>query len=80
MGSFNMMKVNIEQRTVYVPARCLPAGTFFQYKDETREASHGILLKVDGMEKAVNLYSGMLVSILDLPYTVINDVEFKGWV
>lgn len=75
-----MMKVNIEQRSVDVPARRLPAGTFFQYKDETREESHGILLKVDGMEKAVNLYSGTLVSILDLPYKVINDIELRGWV
>lgn len=42
-----MVKVNIERRTVDVPAPYLPAGTFFQYKNETRESSHGFLLKVD---------------------------------
>lgn len=75
-----MMKVNIERRSIDVPASCLPAGTFFQYKDETRETSHGILLKVEDSNKAVNLYSGAIVTALDIPYRVIRDVEFKGWV
>lgn len=74
------MKVNIERRTVDVPASCLPAGTFFHYKDETRETSHGILLKVEDSNKAVNLYSGAIVTVLDIPYRVIRDVELKGWV
>lgn len=39
-----MMKVNIERRTVDVPASCLPAGT-----------------------------------VIDKPYRIIRDVEFKGW-
>ena len=75
-----MMKVNIELRSIDVPASCLPSGTFFQYKDETRETSHGILLKVEDSNKAVNLYSGAIVKVLDIPYRVIRDVEFKGWV
>lgn len=74
------MKVNIERRSIDVPASCLPSGTFFQYKDETREASHGILLKVEDSNKAVNLYSGTIVTVLDIPYRVIRDVELKGWV
>ena len=75
-----MMKVNIERRSIDVPASCLPCGTFFQYKDETRETSHGILLKLEDINKAVNLYSGAIVTVLDIPYRVIRDVEFKGWV
>ena len=75
-----MMKVNIERRTVDVPASRLPAGTFFQYKDETREMFHGILLKVEDSNKAVNMYSGAIVTVLDIPYRVIRDVELKGWV
>lgn len=75
-----MMKVNIERRSIDVPASCLPSGTFFQYKDETRETSHGILLKVEDSNKAVNLYSGAIVKVLDIPYRVIRDVELKGWV
>lgn len=75
-----MMKVNIELRSIDVPASCLPSGTFFQYKDETWETSHGILLKVEDSNKAVNLYSGAIVKVIDKPYRVIRDVEFKGWV
>lgn len=79
-----MMKVNIERRSVDVPASRLPAGTFFQYDDddddETRETSYGILLKVNMENKAVNLYSGEIVSAINFPYHVIRDVEFKGWV
>lgn len=75
-----MMKVNIERRSIDVPASCLPSGTFFQYKDETRETSHGILLKVEDSNKAVNLYSGAIIKVLDIPYRVIRDVELKGWV
>lgn len=75
-----MMKVNIELRSIDVPASCLPSGTFFQYKDETRETSHGILLKVEDSNKAVNLYSGAIIKVLDKPYRVIRDVEFRGWV
>lgn len=41
------MKVNIERRSVDVPAACLAPGTFFTYKDESREESHGILLKIN---------------------------------
>ena len=74
-----MMKVNIERRSIDVPASCLPAGTFFQYKDESGEESHGVLLKVEDSNKAVNLYSGTIVTTLDIPYRVIRDVEFRGW-
>ena len=75
-----MMKVNIERRSIDVPASCLPSGTFFQYKEETPENSHGILLKLENSNKAVNLYSGTIVTILDIPYRVIHDVELRGWV
>lgn len=75
-----MMKVNIERRTVDVPASCLPAGTFFHYPNESRESSHGILLKVDTTGRAVNLYTGTIVLVLDAPYEVIRDIEIKGWV
>lgn len=74
-----MMKVNIERRTVDVPASCLPAGTFFYYPNESREESHGILLKLEESRKAVNLYSGAIVTVIDKPYRVIRDVEFRGW-
>ena len=75
-----MVKVNIERRTVDVPAPYLPAGTFFQYKNETRESSHGFLLKVDTTDRAVNLYTGKIVPVLDAPYEVIQGIEIKGWV
>lgn len=75
-----MMKVNIERRTVNVPAPYLPAGTFFQYKNETRELSHEILLKVDTTDRAVNLYTGKIVQVFDAPYEVIQGIEIKGWV
>ena len=52
-----MVKANIIRRSVDVPAPHLPAGTFFQYKNETRESSHGLLLKVDTTDRAVNLYT-----------------------
>lgn len=74
-----MMKVNIERRTVDVPASCLPAGTFFHYPNDSREESLGILLKLEESRKAVNLYSGAIVTVIDKPYRVIRDVEFKGW-
>lgn len=74
-----MMKVNIERRTVDVPASCLPAGTFFHYPNESREESHGILLKLEERCKAVNLYSGAIVTVIDKPYRVIRDVELEGW-
>lgn len=78
------MKMNIESRTVRVPAPCLPAGTYFRYKLQSREESQkeqsGVLLVTNVPGKAVNLYSGTLVLILDMPYDVINDVELKGWV
>lgn len=73
-----MMKVNIERRTIDVPASCLPSGTFFHYPNESREELHGILLKVED-NKAVNLDSGSIVKVLDRPYRIIRDVEFKGW-
>lgn len=75
-----MVKANIIRRTVVVPAPHLPAGTFFQYKNETRESSHGLLLKVDTTDRAVNLYTGTIVPVLDAPYEVIQDIEIKGWV
>lgn len=75
-----MMKVNIERRSVDVPAACLAPGTFFTYKDESREESNGILLKLNLLDKAVNLYSGEIITAPDKPYYVIRDVEFKGWV
>lgn len=75
-----MMKVNIERRSIDVPASCLPAGTYFRYKNETRETSHGLLLKVDTTDRAVNLYTGTIVPVLDAPYEVIRDIEIKGWV
>lgn len=75
-----MVKVNIERHTIEVPAPYLPAGTFFQYKNETRESSHGFLLKVDTTDRAVNLYTGKIVPVLDAPYEVIRDIEIKGWV
>ena len=75
-----MVKVNIVRCTVDVPAPYLPAGTFFQYKNETRESSHGFLMKVDTTDKAVNLYTGKIVQVLDAPYEVIQDIEIKGWV
>lgn len=75
-----MVKVNIERRTVDVQAPYLPAGTFFRYKNENRESSHGFLLKVDTLDRAVNLYTGKIVQVFDAPYEVIQDVEVKGWV
>lgn len=75
-----MVKVNIERRTVDVPAPYLPAGTFFRYKNETPESSHGCLLKVDTTDRAVNLHTGSIVPVLDAPYEVIQDIEIKGWV
>ena len=80
------MKVSIEQRTVTVRANELPAGIFFRYKDvsQSREEpcnqSFGLLLKVNIPYKAVNLSSGEIVTVLNIPYDVIRDVEFKGWV
>lgn len=75
-----MVKANIVRRSVDVPAPHLPAGTYFQYKNETRETSHGILLKVDTTDRAVNLYTGRIVPVLDAPYEVIQDIEINGWV
>ena len=75
-----MVKVNIERRTVNVPAHYLPAGTFFRYKNEIRESSHGFLLKVDTTDRAVNLYTGKIVQVFDAPYEIIQDIEIKGWV
>ena len=75
-----MVKANIVRRSVDVPAPYLPAGTFFQYKNETRESSHGILLKVDTTDRAVNLDTGKIVPVLDAPYEVIQGIEIKGWV
>lgn len=80
------MKVSIEQRTVNISANELPAGVFFRYKDASRNReepcnqSFGILLKVNIPYKAVNLYSGEIVPVLNMPYDVIRDVEFRGWV
>lgn len=78
------MKMNIECRTVRVPAKCLPAGTYFRYKfesrDLTQENQNGVFLVTDTLCKAVNVQTGALVSILDIPYEVINDAELRGWV
>lgn len=48
------MKVNIECRTVRVPAHLLIPGTYFRYKadpteEERRDNEHGILLKLSKM-------------------------------
>ena len=75
-----MVKANIVRRSVDVPAPHLPAGTYFRYKNETRETSHGILLKVDTTDRAVSLYNGRIVPVLDAPYEVIQDIEINGWV
>lgn len=75
-----MVKVNIVRRFVDVSAPYLPAGTYFRYKNETRETSHGILLKVDTTDRAVSLYTGSIVPVLDAPYEVIQDIEINGWV
>lgn len=78
------MKMNIECRTVRVPAQSLPAGTYFRYKlearDETDAKQSGVLLVTDTLGRAVNLYSGALVPILDIPYEVVHDAELRGWV
>lgn len=79
------MKVNIECRTVRVPANLLIPGTYFRYKtdpteEERRDNEHGILLKLETPDKAVNLYTGTIVTVLDLPYDIIKDVELRGWV
>lgn len=80
------MKVSIEQRTVTISANELPAGAFFRYKDASQyreepcNQSFGILLKVNIPDRAVDLYSGEIVPVLNIPYDVIRDVEFKGWV
>ena len=78
------MKVNIESRTVRVPAFSLPVGTYFRYKiasrDELQEEQSGVMLVTNIEGKAVNLYSGVVVRILDLPYDIINDIELKGWI
>ena len=79
-----MMKVNIESRTIRVPAPGLPVGTYFRYeiasRDELCEEQSGVMLVTNIPGKAVNLYSGTVVLILDIPYEVINDIELKGWV
>lgn len=79
-----MMKVYIESRTIRVPAPCLPIGTYFRYRiadrDELCEEQSGVMLVTNIPGKAVNLYSGTVVLILDRPYEVINDVELRGWV
>lgn len=63
-----MVKANIVRRSVDVPA------PIFRYKNETRETSHGLLLKVDTTDRAVNLYTGTIVPVLDAPYEVIRVV------
>lgn len=30
--------------------------------------------------KVVNLYTGTIGTVLDLPYDIIKDVELRGWV
>lgn len=83
------MKVNIERRSVRVPAGLLPAGTYFMYKEDPRAedpreasggVSHGIVLVLDTPGKGVNLYTGKVVPLPDLPYEIIKDVELRGWV
>ena len=61
-----MVKANIVRCSVDVPAPYLPAGTYFRYKNETRETSHGLLLKVDTTDRAVNLYTARLFRFLML--------------
>ena len=90
-----MMKVNIERRSVDVPAACLAPGTFFTYKDESREESHGILLKINLLDKAVNLYNGVqgvgvmtayqfsciapFAALLLVGAIIVGYAEWKGW-
>ena len=38
------------------------------------------MVKVDTTDRAVNLYTGTIVPVLDAPYEVIRDIEIKGWV
>ena len=38
------------------------------------------MVKVDTTDRAVNLYTGKIVPVLDAPYEVIKDIEVKGWV
>lgn len=79
-----MMKVKIESRTIRVSAPCLPAGTYYRYKfestDEPCEEQNGVMLVTNIQGKSVNLYSGSVVPILDLPYEIVNDIELRGWV
>lgn len=79
-----MIKVNIESRSVRIPAGSLPAGTYFRYKldsrDELCEEQNGVMLVTNIQGKSVNLYSGAVVPILDLPYEIVNDIELRGWV
>lgn len=78
------MKVNIECRTIILPASCLSAGTYFRYKiesrEETQEEQRGVFLMTNMQGKAVNLYTGTIDTVLDLPYDIIEDVELRGWV
>lgn len=75
-----MMKVNIERRTIDAPAACLAPGTVFHYTDEPIEGTHNLLMKINLLDRAVNLCSGEIVTASDQPYYIIRDVEFKGWV
>lgn len=78
-----MIKVNIESRTIRVPAMGLPVGTYFRYKiadrDELQEEQSGVMLVTNMQGKGVNLYTGKVVPLLDLPYEIIKDVELRGW-
>lgn len=78
------MKVNIECRTIILPASGLSTGTYFRYKiesrEETQEEQSGVFLMTNMQGKAVNLYTGTIVTVLDLPYDIIKDVELRGWV
>lgn len=75
-----MMKVNIERRSINVPAACLAPGTVFHYTDEPIEGTHNLLMKINLLDRAVNLCTGEIVIASDQPYHIIRDVEFKGWV
>lgn len=49
-------------------------------REETQEEQSGVFLMTNMQGKAVNLYTGTIVTVLDLPYDIIKDVELRGWV
>lgn len=74
-----MMKLDIERRSIKAPAACLAPSTIFHYKDEPLEGTRNLLMKVNLLDKAVNLCTGEIVKAVDQPYDIVRDVELKGW-